>query len=214
MEVYGHDRERIRNQMNPVFGNILQKAMASKNVEASSIEARDWLRDKALAMRNVDTAKAIQKSQVESRRNTVKVGQMFLFSYDAKHKDTLPYYDRYPLIFPFRKVDDGFLGINMHYLPPIFRARLMDALYDTLNNSKMDDTTKLKISYGILSSSSKFKYFQPCVKRYLNSQIDSRLIHIDPKEWDFALFLPLQRFKGASTSTVYRDSRRIISKGR
>jgi len=200
--------------MTPVFGNLLQKAMVSNRVDANTVEARDWLRDKALAMRNVDPASAIQKSLVESRRSTVRVGQMFLFAYDAKHKDTLPYYDRYPLIFPFKKVNDGFLGINMHYLPPVFRARLMDALYDTLNNSKMDDTTKLKITYNILSSSSKFKYFQPCIKRYLNSQIDSRLIYIDPKEWDFALFLPLQRFKGASTSTVYKDSRRKISKGR
>ena len=105
--------------MTPVFGNLLQKAMVSNRVDANTVEARDWLRDKALAMRNVDPASAIQKSLVESRRSTVRVGQMFLFAYDAKHKDTLPYYDRYPLIFPFKKVNDGFLGINMHYLPPV-----------------------------------------------------------------------------------------------
>lgn len=90
----------------------------------------------------------------------------------------------------------------------------MDALYDTLNNDTMDETTRLRINYSILSGASKFRYFEPCVKRYLNSQVQSRLIYVDPKEWDFALFLPLQRFQGATTATVYRDSRRIISKGR
>jgi predicted short-subunit dehydrogenase-like oxidoreductase (DUF2520 family) len=51
--------------MTPVFGNLLQKAMASNRVDANTVEARDWLRDKALAMRNVDPASAIQKSLVE-----------------------------------------------------------------------------------------------------------------------------------------------------
>ena len=199
--------------METVFGAMLDKAIANKTFDKNSTEARDWLRDKASSFRNVNTNNILQKSNSAVKRNNVKIGQMFLFAYDAKHKDTLPYYDRYPLIFPFSKVNDGFLGINMHYLPPIFRARLMDALYSNLNNSKMDDTTKLKLSYSILSSMSKYKYFQPCVKRYLNSQVDSRFVYIDPKEWDFALFLPLHKFIGASTSRVYKDSRSIISRG-
>ena len=200
--------------MNPVFGNLLQKAQQTNRTEASTIEARDWLRDKAQSLRNVDPNKVLAKSLTVDKRNTVRVGQMFLFSYDALHKDTLPYYDRFPLVFPFKRVKDGFLGINMHYLPPVFRARLMDALYDTLSDNNMDLNTRLKINYNILNSSSKFKYFSPCVKRYLNSQIDSRLVFIDPAEWDFALFLPLQRFQGASTATVYRDSRNKIRKGK
>jgi len=200
--------------MSTLFGNMLQKAMDSGQSDLSSVEARDWLRDKASSMRNVDTKKVLQNSNTTARKSKAVVGQMFLFAYDAKHKDTLPYYDRYPLIFPFKKVEDGFLGINMHYLPPIYRARLMDALYDTLNNDKMDETTRLKLNYSILSGAAKFKYFQPCIKRYLNSQLDSRLIYIDPKEWDFALFLPLQKFKGATTAVVYKDSRRIITKGK
>jgi hypothetical protein len=200
--------------MNTVFGNLLQKAVTDKKYDSSTIEARDWLRDKASSMRGVDPSRVLQSSPTTSRKNAVSIGRMFLFAYDAKHKDTLPYYDRYPLIFPFKKMQDGFLGINMHYLPPIFRARLMDSLYDTINNPTMDDTTKLRINYDILNSAAKFRYFKPCIKHYLNSQIDSRLIIVDPKEWDFALFLPLQRFKGATTATVYKDSRAIINKGR
>ena len=41
-------------------------------------------------------------------------GDMYLFFYDPKMKDTLPYYDRMPLVLPFSLVTDGFYGINLH----------------------------------------------------------------------------------------------------
>ncbi len=73
------------------------------------------------------------------------VGGMYMYLYDAKTKSKLPYYDRMPLIFPYKKVKGGFFGLNMHYLPLPLRANLMDALYDTANNNRYDETTKLKI---------------------------------------------------------------------
>jgi hypothetical protein len=135
---------------------------------------------------------------------------MYLFNYDAKHKDTLPYFDRFPLVFPFKKVKGGFYGINLHYLPLQYRARLMDALYDVTNNNRYDETTRLRISYDILNQASRFRYFKPCVKHYLTSQLRSRFLYIYPSEWDIALFLPLERFQGASKATVFKDSRQAL----
>lgn len=199
--------------METIFGERLRKAILTSNIDNDAENARAWLRDKASNIRSSDTSAIINRGN-ERAVKTAAIGQMFLFSYDAKHKDTLPYYDRFPLIFPFDIRGDGFLGINMHYLPLPLRARLMDSLYDTLNNDKLNTTTRLKISYDILTSAAKFKYFKPCIKHYLNSHVDSKLIYIDPKEWDVALFLPLQSFQKESTAVVYRDSRRIISKGK
>ena len=82
----------------------------------------------------------------------------------------------------------------------------MDALYDTVNNQRYDDSTKLRISYQILSNTARFKAFKPTFKRYLGSQVRSKFLKIDPVEWDIALFLPLQRFEKASASKVHRDS--------
>jgi hypothetical protein len=199
--------------MESVFGNRLRQAIDSKRIDSSTEDARAWLRQKAKNTRSntINATKVLERSS-QVQQQPFGIGKMFLFAYDAKHKDTLPYWDRFPLIFPFSKLDDGFLGINMHYLPPPLRAKLMDALYDTINNDKMDETTKLKISYSILNSASKFKYFAPCIKRYLNSHIDSRMVYIDPKEWDYALFIPLQRFQKAHANKVYADSRKIINK--
>lgn len=189
-----------------IFTNLLQRP----DDQAMTEKSKAWFREQAQKIRSLDTQKLIVKSK-ENARSRVLVGQMYLFAYDPKHKDTLPYYDRFPLIFPFKKDNKGMYGINMHYLPPIMRAKLMDGLYDLVNNDNYDETTRLKLSYRILNSVTKFRYFKPCVKHYLNNQIDSRLIFIHPDEWEIALFLPLHRFIKARPSQVYKESRNIIS---
>ncbi|MCA6385861.1 MAG: hypothetical protein IM620_20520 [Cytophagales bacterium] len=82
----------------------------------------------------------------------------------------------------------------------------MDALYTTINNKKYDDSTKLNISYSILKQASSMRLFAPCFKRYLFSQVKSRMIYIPPSEWDISLFLPTQRFKKAPDDQVWRES--------
>jgi hypothetical protein len=69
-----------------------------------------------------------------------------------------------------------------------------------------DGIKRLRISYDILSASKTFKAFRPCIKRYLNSQIRSKILAVQPNEWDVATFLPVQQFKGATAKTVWQDS--------
>jgi len=195
------------------MASILTKFLKLTNQPDSNArtdKARQWFKDQAQRVKTVDTQKLLAKGR-ENARSTVVTGQMYLFAYDPKHKNTLPYYDRYPLIFPIKKVPGGILGINMHYLPMPLRAKLMDNLYDLINNDAFDDTTRLKLSYNLLNSAAKFRYFKPCIKHYLNNQIDSRFIYIPPEEWEIALFLPLHRFKNATAAEVYKDSRNKIS---
>lgn len=181
----------------------------SPNPDLRSNEARQWFLDQARKIRTINTQKVLVNSK-ENARTTMKVGQMYMFAYDAKHKETLPYYDRFPLIFPFKRYNKGFYGINLHYLPLPLRAKLFDNLIDLVNNDKFDETTRLKLSYQILDGSSRFRYFRPCVKHYLNSQMDSRLIYVPPEEWQIALFLPLHKFNGVTATTVYSDSRKSL----
>lgn len=193
-----------------VFDKLLKQAAQAGIITNKAVDATEWLREKATKVQQVNTDRVIQQGQ-DRGRTQLKVGQMFLFKYDPKYKDKLPYHDRFPLIFPFRKTADGFYGINMHYLPLTFRAILMDNLYQLINNFKSDETTKLRMTYSTLAGASKFRYFKPCVKYYLNNHVQSKFIYISPTEWDVALFLPLHSFKGASIATVHRDSKRIIT---
>mgnify|MGYP003341753173 CR=1 FL=1 len=82
--------------------------------------------------------------------------------------------------------------------------------YDGITTKEIDETTRLKISYNILQQASRYRFFKPCIKRYLVSHVKSRFFYIEPTEWEMALFLPLDRFVGANKQRVYRDSRSRI----
>jgi hypothetical protein len=196
--------------MATLFQGILERGMREGHLPNRSKAARDWYRNQASEIKKVNE-NSFMKSDVSRLRTQISPGNLYAFYYDPKHKETLPYYDMFPLIFPYLKTDDGFMGINLHYLPLTLRAKLMDALYDTANNSKFDQSTKLKFNYQILTSASKYKYFKPCIKRYLTEHVRSRFLYIEPAEWDIAMALPLQRFVKKSGAMVWNDSRKLIA---
>ena len=189
-----------------VFDEILAKGIRSGQIPARTQQSRDWFR--TTARKTNVTAETVIRSERTRYKNRVTMGRMYLFNYDPKHKATLPYYDRYPLIFPVQKADGGFYGINMHYLPHVLRARLMDALYSLSRDKRYDEKTRLKLSYSILNGAAKYKAFKPTFKRYLTNHVRSRFIEITSSEWDIALMMPLQKFAKASASEVWRDSRK------
>lgn len=195
--------------MATIFDTVLTQGIRSGQIPARTEEAREWYRNTAKSYKKVDET-VLMRSDKERLVNIPRVGSMYMYYYDPKHKKTLPYYDMWPLVFPYKKVPGGFMGINLHYLPLTYRAKLMDALYDVTNNKKFDETTKLKMNYQLLNGASKFKYFAPCVKHYLTEHLRSRFLYIYPSEWDVALFLPTERFHGASKTKVWAESKKLI----
>jgi hypothetical protein len=191
-----------------IFDNILAKGVRAGQIPARTTSARDWFRDAAKS--TFTSGPAVISTSKGKAVRSVEVGNMYLFNYDPKHKKTLPFYDRFPLIFMIGGAPGGFMGINMHYLPLTLRAKLMDALYDLSTDSRYDENTRLRVSYNLLKRAAKYNAFKPCVKHYLGNHVKSSFIKIDAAEWDIALFLPLQRFVKANKETVYADSRQKI----
>lgn len=135
------------------------------------------------------------------------IGRMCMFYYDPKLKDKLPYYDRFPLVIPIQLTPDGFIGLNLHYLPPAYRATLMDSLYTTIyKNKHLDEKKRIQLSYQIVKSASRNRFFIPCVKRYLYDHLRSRVLMLEPKDWNVALFMPTERFEKARKRTVWQES--------
>lgn len=196
-----------------LFTEILEKALEKGTVFNNTLDASNWFRKESskVSEDKADPEDVLKEDKASLKRST-SIGKLYLFQYSPKWAKELPYYDTFPVVFPFAKVSDGFYGINMHYLPLDYRARLMDALY-RYTDRLVNEDSRLKISYDILSSVSKLKYFRPCVKHYLNTQLKSRFLEVPATQWDIALFLPLERFQKASKQRIYRDSRNII-KGR
>jgi hypothetical protein len=193
----------------PIFTKILDDTRKGIK-KPGNFDSRDWYRDKASEVKSISPGKIIT-DHIEYNRTNIKPGFMYLFGYDPKTKNDLPYYDRFPLIFPFKADHDGFLAMNLHYLPHVFRARLMDNLYPLVNNLKFDETTRIKASYNLLNSAARYKYFVPCVKKYLYSHVKTKFLLIPANEWDIALFLPLERFQKQTKNQAYKDSRMIIN---
>jgi hypothetical protein len=149
-------------------------------------------------------------NQTKSSISKPLIGSMVIFQYEATTSKKLPYWDRFPLVFPFQIVPNGMYGINLHYLPPVMRAQLMDAIISTADGPLTTPETQLRLTYDVLQASSRNRFVKPCVKHYLNKGLASNLVVIPATEWSVALFLPLERFQKATSNQVYEDSRRII----
>ena len=146
----------------------------------------DWFRKKARQMfrgRVVRNRTAIMQDELldlKSRPNRSPMGNMYMFFYDPKHKKTLPYYDGFPLIIMLGPAPNGFYGLNLHYLPPVIRARALDAI---LGNGKVPS-----------------KYLAPARKHYLTKHVRSRFAEVDKPEWEIATFLPMADWNKAGGS--------------
>lgn len=163
---------------------------------------------KSFKQRAKDSVKFL-KDKIKNRKSvkvsTPSIGRMYLYSYSAKHKKTLPYFDAQPLSIIVAYTDDGFFGINLHYLPPKLRQILLNRL-KTLAAGPASPNKKLRLTYSLLKGASKFKFFAPAFKRYLWSHVRSQFMLIPYDEWDNAIMLPTANWKGASASKVHSDS--------
>ena len=96
--------------------------------------------------------------------------------------------------------------MNLHYLAPVLRAKLFDKLLETKNTRGIDDSTKLKLSYGILKSTTKFSAFRPTFKHYLTDHVKSKIVMVPAPEWEIAIFLPTQQFEKQTDRYVWARS--------
>lgn len=192
------------------FQKLLMEAEKDGIELDNSAESLAWLKQKYAGLSPRDVLPREFIKDIDRYRRVPLIGRLYMFLYNPKYRDELPYYDRFPLVFPIRRVAGGFYGLNIHYLAPRYRALLMDSLYNTISDTKFDETTRLKINYNILNAASKYRWFRPCVKHYLTPHLSSQLLYIDPKEWNLALFVPSEQFRGANKRDVWQDSKEMF----
>jgi len=172
-------------------------------------ESREWFRKRLASMGKINQ-KELMTSDSVKLANKQLVGSMQMFYYQAKHRDKLPYFDAFPLVIVLGPAEKGFLGMNLHYLPPPLRAKFLDALMDITTNQKYNESTRFDVTYDMLKGAAKYKYFKPCVKHYLTTQVRSKFARIPAPEWEIATFLPTASWQGGSASQVYKDSKGMI----
>lgn len=191
---------------NQPLQDLFEKYRFDRNIHRKSSA---WFEQQVslLAKKRI-TPNQLLKNNPSATSTRIFPGNMYMFFYDPKMKDTLPYFDRFPLVFPWKTVKGGFYGLNMHYLPYRYRAILMDRLLQFKTNSKFDETTRLRMSWDLINGVAKFSMAAPCVKHYLTDHVRSPFVKVESNDWTTALMLPVERFVGASKDQVWSDSKR------
>ena len=199
------------------FESIVDKAEAKGVYEKNAQASLAWFRRNVKGMFGATPNRMVRSEELEVTPYTSLLqlkGRMYMYGYDPKHKETLPYYDTFPLIIMVGAAKGGFYGINLHYLDLRRRAQLFDGLMSRrLKESPDGEMDRFMISYKNLSNAGgKVRFFTPCWKHYLTKNIGTKIINVPSKYWEPALFLPTERFQKKSKQQVWRESKKIISR--
>ncbi|DAC64040.1 MAG TPA: hypothetical protein D7I04_02285 [Candidatus Poseidoniales archaeon] len=190
-----------------LFQTVEQEAFRA-GINPRTKQSRDWFRKKVQRMR-VNRRSLMREDEIQMTSSAIP-GSMAMYFYDAKNKDTLPYWDSFPLVIIVGPAEKGFYGLNLHYLPIPLRAKFLDGLMDITTDKRYNENTKFNVKYSYLNRAAKMKYFKPCFKHYLTSQVEGQFAVVPAPEWEIATFLPTAQWNG-NKSQVYKDSRNKIN---
>ncbi len=145
-------------------------------------------------------------------------GRLYMFNYrNPIAKNTLPYYDMFPvvLVINHRPSKNYFQGLNFHYLPPKYRAEILDELYRYMINEgaegdSISRTIRARLSprvdYEFMKKRRSMMSFKPLWRRYNLDRVIGQYLYVPPKAWDVITMMPLARFRKRGINSIYMDS--------
>jgi hypothetical protein len=183
-----------------------RKEAAARNFRMDSPAARRWYQQEAKKLYAAHSSLELMREMGLTSR--LSVGQLVMFFYDPKYKETLPYYDRFPLDIVLSVEKEHFTCLNLHYLPVPYRLAMIAEILQIQRAKTINDKTKLKVSYQMIKSMSSLKALEPCIKKYLKSHVKSKFAVVNPKDYQLVAAMPLERFEKASTRHIHRQTRK------
>lgn len=183
---------------------VFEKLRASAGDTEKSIQ---WYQAQIAKLGKINPSTLLKEGKLVS---TIFPGEMYMFRYDPKLKESLTYYDTFPLVLPFRKVPGGFLGVNFHYMPYLIRMRMLRLVSEYAEDAKIDDNTFVRLSWRVIESSTRMAPIKHCVKHYLLDQVQTRFLKIPFPDWVIASQLPVERFVGEDKANIWRDLRKKL----
>jgi hypothetical protein len=177
-----------------------------EDAKMMSKKSLEWMANRIAEIKNPGVIPRGISRETYRQTSGFRLGGMYCFYYDPKTKDKLEYYDRFPMVLVLDRYTDGFLGLNLHYLPFQYRIAFLGKLMKFAEMDDAGEIQRLRVTYDILTASKSLKAFKPCLKRYLTGHIQSKILAIQSNEWDIAAFLPIQQFKKASAAKVWQES--------
>lgn len=148
-----------------------------------------------------------ENSKITSRKPLI--GGLYTYMYNPKTKERMKFYDMVPLSVPIEYTDNGFYGLNFHYLDLESRNKLLNIILP-FNDGKRN-ATKMRTKYPNLVALAK-GIWSACCKRYLWTHIRTKFVAIPVEDWNEVIQLPVISFHGSSSSNVYKSTRRLMKK--
>lgn len=182
--------------MNKIFTKYRDLALAAGAPTARK-QSMEWFRRRI----RKDRIRDFDQVTEGFKRARIKEGEMVTYRYNPLMKRKLPYYDTQPLIVILETYLDGWLGINVHYLQPMIRAKLFYTLqYEKRNMEELAEQLK------------KHPLCYPAIKRYKAEKVLGEATLIPRSEWDIAIQLPYEKFVGDSLKSIWNKSNSQIGK--
>jgi len=203
----------MKKQQQPPKNSTSVFEEIKKNPRFLADRSTDWFKAKIKELSPiapVDRANLLAQTKDTMQSNRLLPGTLTFFSYDPKYKETLPYYDKFPLSFIIGIDKFGFTGVNFHYLTIPMRIKLYDAMYMIAKQSVNKTTQQvLMLNWRLLGNFAKFPAVAPAVKKYLFGHVQSKFIKIPLIDWKTAILLENAEFKKMSAGNVRTISSRI-----
>lgn len=169
-------------------------------------EALNWYRREISQLGNINKLKLLGDN-IKYQQSAPEVGSFCLYFYSPKHKDTLPYYDTFPLMLSLPTTRHEIAGLNFHYLPPMERLKLLQVIIG-IQGSNFSKAHKLSATYEAVKGITNL--YKPTYHAYLYKHIKSKVVIIPIQSAVPAVFLPIASFKKASQTSVWKDSKSMI----
>lgn len=135
-------------------------------------------------------------------------GNMYAMRYNPKLKETLPFWDKTPLMIPLSIGSTHTLGLNIHWIPGPYRKRFVEWLLD-LTIKKGTRKGFARVTYNVLKRDVALKKALQGIRLYINARA-TQVIKV-PKKDIQEFFLPRQvnsrLFRKYRSKKVFRRAR-------
>lgn len=180
----------------------------------------------AIILRNQKWFERIYIDRVEESvepyvKPAMEVGKAYSFTYDAKYKDKLDFWDVLPhlmiCIGHVEKAKGGgynSLGINFSYIPPQVRLKVLDKIVKTFNSIidsnrhrieryQVNSLSELPIHYKVAKEILKGSGFEFAIRSYIYTRIQTKPRIITYDDWWRVATFPSKYVKKMTIRQIY-----------
>ena len=130
------------------------------------------------------------------------LGNMYIHVYDAKWKNTLEWWDAHPMWILLRKTGDRMHGINLNYIPWLWRKNLTKKFLKMASWGKRITYRDIKLAFQ--AGRVPLGYCALAYRTYLYSHIRSPIYMFDSNNYEYALDNLTAKWKKATEQKIFK----------